>query len=100
MNRISVLAAILGNLLAASAFAQEAAGGGGQGQEGHMRREPPPQAYEVCKGRQEGDAVQFTTRRGKEISATCTSSPKGLFARPQHPPREHEEGTPSGGKPD
>jgi hypothetical protein len=99
MSHQSVLATILGSLLVLPVFAQEATGSG-QGEAGHTRHEPPPQAYEACNGKTEGDVVQFTTRRGKEILATCTSSPKGLFARPQHPPREHEESAPNGGKPD
>jgi hypothetical protein len=61
--------------------------GGGQGDQGQQRREPPPQAYEDCKGKKEGDAIQITIASGEKISATCTSSAKGLFARPEHPPR-------------
>lgn len=53
--------------------------------------EPPPQAYEDCKGKKEGDAVQITTPREGKIAATCTKSPKGLFARPERPPRPPEE---------
>jgi hypothetical protein len=60
--------------------------GSGQGQNG-QRREPPAQAYTACQGKKEGDAVQITTPRGEKMNATCTSSPKGLFARPEHPPR-------------
>ncbi|MCH8621490.1 hypothetical protein [Undibacterium sp. TS12] len=52
--------------------------------------EPPPQAYEDCKGKKEGDVVQITTPREGKIAATCTTSPKGLFARPQRPPRPPE----------
>jgi hypothetical protein len=50
------------------------------------RHEPPPQAYEDCKGKKEGTVVQITTPREGKIAATCTNSPKGLFARPEHPP--------------
>lgn len=52
---------------------------------------PPPQAYEDCKGKKAGDAVQHTTREGK-VSATCMDSPEGLVARPDQPT--------SGAKPD
>jgi hypothetical protein len=45
---------------------------------------PPPQAYEDCKGRKAGDAVQHTTPEGK-VAATCVESPKGLVARPNQP---------------
>jgi hypothetical protein len=47
-------------------------------------REPPPQAYEDCKGKKAGDTVQHTTREGK-VAATCAESPKGLVARPNRP---------------
>jgi hypothetical protein len=51
----------------------------------HQHREPPPQAYDACQGKKVGDAVQFQGRRGM-MDATCTDSPKGLFARPNRPP--------------
>lgn len=46
---------------------------------------PPPQAYEDCKGKKAGDAVQHTTQEGI-VSATCVDSPEGLVARPDQPP--------------
>ena len=46
--------------------------------------EPPPQAYEDCKGKKSGDVVQHTTREGK-VTAICAESPKGLVARPTRP---------------
>ncbi|MFZ6688880.1 hypothetical protein ACO0K0_14120 [Undibacterium sp. SXout11W] len=55
------------------------------------RREPPPQAYEDCKGKKESDIVQITTPREGKISATCTASAKGLFARPERPPHRNGE---------
>jgi hypothetical protein len=50
---------------------------GGQG--------PPPQAYEDCRGKKAGDAVQHTTPEGT-VAATCVDSPQGLVARPNQPP--------------
>jgi hypothetical protein len=47
--------------------------------------EPPPQAYDDCRGRKTGDTVQHPTREGK-VAATCVESPKGLVARPNQPP--------------
>jgi hypothetical protein len=35
------------------------------------RMGPPPEAIEACKGKTEGDAVEFTTPRGEKIKATC-----------------------------
>ncbi|MFZ4480298.1 MAG: hypothetical protein ACOYNZ_10460 [Rhodoferax sp.] len=57
--------------------------------EAQGRHEPPPQAYEDCKGKKAGDVIQHTTREGK-VTATCQESPKGLVARPNRP-----KGTPS-----
>jgi hypothetical protein len=51
---------------------------------GGAGREPPPQAYADCVGKQAGATVQHTTPEGK-VPATCTESPKGLVARPSRP---------------
>jgi hypothetical protein len=59
-----------------------------KGPEGHPRREPPPQAYEDCKGKKEGDKLMIHPPHGGEVPATCENSPKGLFARPEHPPKD------------
>jgi len=48
-------------------------------------REPPPQAYEDCRGKKAGDVVQHTTPGGK-VEAVCVDSPKGLAARPKESP--------------
>jgi hypothetical protein len=48
------------------------------------RHEPPPQAYEDCKGKKAGDTVQHATPEGK-VAATCVDSPQGLVARPSQP---------------
>jgi hypothetical protein len=47
--------------------------------------QPPPQAYEDCRGKKAGDTVQHTTPQG-QVAATCVDSPQGLVARPDHPP--------------
>jgi hypothetical protein len=44
-------------------------------------QQPPPRAYEDCRGKKAGDTVQHTTPEGK-VAATCVDSPKGLVARP------------------
>ena len=49
------------------------------------RHQPPPQAYEDCRGKKAGDAVQHTTPEGP-VAATCVESPQGLVARPNQPP--------------
>ena len=69
-------------------------GGDQEGQGQH--REPPARAFEKCKGKSEGDNVQITLPSGEELSAKCVSSPKGLFARPDHPPRMRKDGETAG----
>jgi len=71
--------------------------GPGPGGLGGPRRHgpPPPQAFEACKGKGEGDPVQLTTPRG-EVAATCAQTPQGLAARPQRPPPgDAQEGPPT-----
>jgi hypothetical protein len=43
--------------------------------------QPPPQAYQDCKGKKAGDTVQHRTPQGT-VEATCVDSPQGLVARP------------------
>ncbi|MBI3711823.1 MAG: hypothetical protein HY253_02510 [Burkholderiales bacterium] len=54
-------------------------------------RKPPQHAYDLCKGKKEGNAVQIVTPRGQTLAATCTPSHDGLFARPEHPPHDDKE---------
>lgn len=73
--------------------AQTQEGGGPPEQKGHMK--PPPEAFAVCKGKSEGDAVQFTTPRGDTLKGVCRQFEGVLAAMP-------ERGTPpsKGSKPD
>ncbi len=49
---------------------------------------PPPGAIEACKGKTEGDAVEFTTPRGDKVRATCR-----LMAVPEDFVRSGNDGT-------
>ena len=73
------------SLLSLSAGAQDRPpppqGGGQPRSEMAGGREPPPQAYEDCRGKRSGDSVQHLTREGS-VPATCVDSPNGLVARP------------------
>ena len=60
---------------------------GDPGAEQGRPHEPPAHAYVNCKDKKEGDQVQIVTPREGKISASCTASPKGLFARPERAPR-------------
>jgi hypothetical protein len=51
--------------------------------QGHFRQ-PPPQAFQICAGKQAGDTVEITPPNREPVQAICTESPSGLFARPQH----------------
>ncbi len=59
--------------------------------EAGTHRKPPPHAFDLCKGKKEGKVVQIVTPRGKTIDAKCASSNEGLFARPEHPPRDDKD---------
>jgi hypothetical protein len=75
---------LLTSLCAGYAIAQDKPPASAPRAEAQGRHEPPPQAYEDCKGKKVGDAIQHTTREGK-VAATCQDSPKGLVARPNRP---------------
>ena len=51
---------------------------------GHMG--PPREAFEACKGKSEGSAVEFTNRRGEKVKATCTEIDGQLRAVPEGGP--------------
>jgi len=57
-----------------------------QGRQGGMK--PPPQAYEACKGKEEGDSVKITTPWGKTMNATCKQGDGKLAAMPEGDARE------------
>ena len=44
-------------------------------------RRPPPNAFQDCRGKSEGDTVMHSTPDGL-LRATCENSPEGLVARP------------------
>ena len=88
LNTIALIfsmATVLAIPAAAQAQAPEKKRGDASG-EHRPPHEPPPQAYTNCKDKKEGDKVEILTPREGKISATCTPSPKGLFARPDRPP--------------
>jgi hypothetical protein len=70
-------------------------GGFGRGGFGAGRRggfaggNPPPEAFDACKGKNAGDTVQETTPNGDRHPAVCTQTPRGLLARlDRRPPPE------------
>ena len=50
------------------------------------RREPPQAAFDVCKGKSEGTAVEIVTPEGGTIKATCKKFKGQLVAVPDGPP--------------
>jgi len=53
--------------------------------EQRKRKGPPPQAIEACNGLNEGDACQFSGRRG-DVTGTCSIPPNDdttLACKPQ-----------------
>jgi hypothetical protein len=61
-------------------------------QSGKRPPHPPQFAIEACAGKKAGDVVQVTPPDRDSITATCTNSPDGLFARPAHPPQDQPGG--------
>ena len=53
-------------------------------QRGEPERRPPPNAFQECRGKFEGDTVLHSTPEGF-VSSTCMNSPEGLVARPVRP---------------
>jgi len=50
---------------------------------GKQRNGPPPEAFEVCEGKDVGDSVEFTGRRGETLTATCEERKDQLVAVPE-----------------
>lgn len=57
-----------------------------QGRQGGMK--PPPQAYEACKDKNEGNSVKITTPWGETMSAICKQIDGKLAAMPEGGVRE------------
>lgn len=56
---------------------------------GNSRRQgPPPEAVSACEGKQAGDSVEFTGRRGETVQATCKEMNGQLAAVPAGGPPE------------
>ncbi len=55
---------------------------------------PPPEAFEVCKGKKDGDTVQVKNGQGEVIAGTCrmvmipTRPPGDASAPPRERPRQ------------
>jgi hypothetical protein len=47
---------------------------------------PPPEAYEACKDKSEGDSVGITTPRGDTLEAVCKKVDNRLVAEPENMP--------------
>jgi len=54
------------------------------------RQGPPPEAISACEGKQVGDSVEFTGRRGETLKATCKEMNGQLAAVPAGGPPEDD----------
>jgi hypothetical protein len=89
MNIRMMVVTLIFSLYAAGTIAQDhAQSSRTDARGGHQ---PPPQAYEDCRGKQVGATVQHMTREGI-VAATCAYSPDGLVARPNQPPTARADG--------
>ena len=53
---------------------------------------PPPEALDACKDKQSGDAGQFASPRGDNMSGTCTApQDKPLACKPERPPMSNQQ---------
>jgi len=66
VKRAAALCAV-GTMIPVSVWASVEASGSGSGEP----RKPPRAAFDVCKGKSEGAAVEIVTPRGDTIKATC-----------------------------
>ena len=83
----AALQAWLASTAPSAAFAEAPTQGGADPCEGHHHA-PPPEAYDACDAKAEGDActVSFDERT---IDGTCAADPEtdgALFCMPDHPP--------------
>jgi hypothetical protein len=51
------------------------------------RKEPRKEAFEACEGKNAGDSVEFTGRRGETITETCEEHDDQLVAVPEGRPK-------------
>jgi Spy/CpxP family protein refolding chaperone len=91
MRKIAMLSVLALAFSAAGALAQE------RSEPPREQKGPPPQAYEDCRGKQAGDAVQHTTPEGV-VAATCEETPQGLAARPTQRPERPGDSRPPADK--
>lgn len=85
-NALQVTAVLA--ILVLMPIAASAKGGNHDGR----RHGPPPEAIEACEGKEVGDNVEFTGRRGETLKATCKEIDGQIVAVP--------EGRPSGDRPE
>ena len=50
------------------------------------RRGPPPEAFEACEGKSEGDSAEFEGRDGEAIPGVCEERDGTMVLRPNNPP--------------
>ena len=67
-----------------------------EGPEGRGPMGPPPEAYEACAGKSEGDTVEMKTPRGDTIKAVCRAIRGKLAAVPEGMPMPPAGNGPSG----
>lgn len=79
MSKVALVAGLL-SFVPVGVWASEDGGPGGG------RKGPPPEAITACKGKQAGDSVEFTGRRGETVEATCKEIDGQLAAVPNKAP--------------
>lgn len=74
---------LMGMFIVFNLYSAALAQGGPRGQHG-----PPPEAYDACDGKSEGDTSFFESPRGDTITGTCVQEKDDdrLVLRPDNPP--------------
>lgn len=80
-----IIAIVLFGLCTSTAFGAD----NEQQQRRGRHQGPPPEAYEACEGKSEGDAAEFVSPRGDTVTGVCELEGDRLVLRPDNPPPDH-----------
>jgi len=62
-----------------------------------MMQGPPPEAYEVCKGKKVGDECSFTARSGVKVTGKCANVYEEISCLPDNHQIRQTQPRPGGG---
>jgi len=80
----NIIAIVLFGLCTVSAFGADT----DQQQPRGRHQGPPPEAYEACEGKSEGDTAEFISPHGDTVTGVCELQGDRLVLRTDNPPPE------------